>query len=797
MFENYLKSALRSMTRDGGLSITSLIGLSVAIMVLLVIFLFVRHEVSFDQHLADAERMYRVVADVRIGERELTAPMTPGPLAHALVTEYSMVETACRVNRSPRAVARGADRFWEDGVLFVDAGCLEFFGLSMRGHPAKSALAKPQTLVLSKDAAIKYFGAEDPIGKVLDIGGEPYTVTAVTDSPHRSHLDFSILATLAGTEGGPWIDSWLANNFYTYIKLTAAPDQLEPLFPELIASKIGPVFGPAMGTTFEQFEASGGYLRYFLQPVTDIHLRSHLEHELAANGSIQLIYVLSTLALLVLMLSCINYVNFSAARSARRSKEVGVRKSMGAEPGQIRVQFLLESVFIALAAALAAVAAAVLLLPVINDLLAMQFTPFDVLSWDAVLLLIGVVTIVGVGSGAYPALLMSTMPPVSMVGGRFRSGIGAQRLKKILVGFQFAVATGMIMAVLAIHAQSQFLVDKELGFDPDDVLVLNRANLLGDAWETARAEIARIPGVEAASASSTVPGRVVREVFFGKAGGAGDEMETAWLLSGDSALFDVLRIRRTTARVDGLPAWEPGVSVISTTARDRLGWDAAIGRTIEISARPTEPTVVGVVEDLHIQSLHQPIRPAVIRPLEGVPGVITLRLRPKANRAAVLRASEVVWRSLSSTAPFDPVSLTEEIRDLYAGEERVLRVTAYLSVVALMIACLGLLGLAAYTAQQRSKEIALRKVVGAMPEHIVALLARDYLRLALVGGLIAIPLTVWLVQLWLQSFAYRIELQWFLPAIAAAVTTGAALTTVAYQALRSATARPAETLRQE
>jgi putative ABC transport system permease protein len=797
MFKHYVKMAFRSVMRDKSFALLNLCGLGLALAVFLLTVMFLRDEMRYDRHSA-AERQYRIAADVKIGERELGAPMTPGPLAALLKEDFTSVEATCRVHKTERTVEREPSLFRETDFLLVDADCLDFFGLELvQGEPAR-ALTEPRSVVLSQETARRYFGDSDAVGQALVVEGEEYTVSGVVrETGRRSHLRFAMLAPLAHAPAGPWVDSWLANNFYTYVQLReGSAADLEASFAGLIEKHVGPSFGQAMGTTFDRFLESGGRLRYYLQPVRDIHLRSNLEHELGPNGSLTLLYILGVLALLVLVVASINYVNFTTARATRRALEVGLRKTLGATPGQLRVQFLLEALLVSLVAAVIGLLLATLFLPSFNRMVAGTYTLVDLYAGSLLTVLLLATLAVAFLSGAYPTMLLANFPPISMVNRRLHRGAGARRFREALVAFQFVVAMVLIVSAFVVHRQLRFLVEQDLGFDPRGVLIIDRARALGEDWAAFRAELRGVPGVTGVAGATSAPGRLVREVFFGVAGGAGDEMETAWLLDAEPTIFQVLAI----PVLEGVAFTEADVDravvVVSPTAARRLNFLEPLGESVEISARPTNPAIIGVIPDLHVQSLHQPVRPAVLRPLTSTPGIITVGVAP-GERSAVEAKVAALWRRFVPHQPLEISALQEEIALLYGAESRMLDVSRALTLVALLIACLGILGLAALSCQQRTKEIGIRKVLGATGSDIVVLLTGDLVRLVAVAVIVASPLAAYMMQRWLESFAYRLPLPWWVFPLAAGVVTAAALLSAGYQALGAARARAITSLRYE
>jgi putative ABC transport system permease protein len=799
MLKNYLKIALRNMTGAWGYSLLNVVGLAAALAVFILILLHVRGELAYDRFHEDAERLLRVVADVKIGERTIRAPLTPGPLAPTLERELPAVAAAARLHRAPRTVRHGREVFLEEDFLYADASFFELFDLPLRSGDRSSALARPFQVVLSADAARRYFGDAEPRGRELEIDGDAYTVTGVVASDGiDTHLDFDFLAPLATLRSGPWIDSWLANNFYTYVELAegADPAALREALPRIIRGRIAEPFAHSMGTSFEDFLAGGGHFRYELQAVEDIHLRSDLEFELGDNGSLQGVQVLSLLALFVLLIACINYMNLATARAAGRSLEVGMRKTLGAHPGQLRLQFLFEALLTSLFAMLLGTLLAAVTLDRFNALVGGDFTVADLAAPPVLVALLLVWLLVGLTSGAYPAFVLSAFPPISMVRRWSSRGRASRWFRNSLVVFQFAVGVVLIIGSLGIRDQMSFLLDKDLGFEPREVVVVERAGVLGEQWRTLKEELLRQPAIAAVAGASAVPGGgQPREIYLSRRDVAEDGADTGWLIEADADYFRTLGIDVLSG-----DAFEPGaggdVALISPVAARRLDFEEPLGARLRISARPGDPVVVGTFRDVHVESLRRALKPAVIRPLTGPPQVLAVRARP-GRRGAAVAAIESTWKRFAPDQPLRWTVLEQRIEDLYREERRVLILTDALAVLAVFVASLGIIGLAAYAGQRRMREIGVRKVLGATPESIVVLLARDFLKLVLLAVLIAVPLAVVALDEWLESFAFRIALPWWAFAAAGSIAVAVAILSLLYQAWQAALVRPVESLRRD
>jgi putative ABC transport system permease protein len=798
MWRNYLTTAARGMRREWAYALLNVAGLTAGIAVFLSIALFVADESRYDRFGPSSARWNRVAADARFGDREIRAPLTPGPMAAALADRVPAVERTCRLYRTDAAVGTGPDQVNEKGFVYGDPDCMNLLAFPLRSGDAATALARPRSVVLSAAAATRHFGTTSAVGQALSVDGTPFTVTAVLQRATRgSHARYDYLASLSSLGSGPWIDGWLANNVYTYVKVRAGAraEDVERAFAPLVSGVIGPQLGPAMGTTFDKFVQGGGRLGFFLQPVPSIHLHSDLEYEMHPNGSLRLLRLLATLATLVLLIACVNYVNLATARAARRSLEVGMRKTFGAGPAQIRTQFLVEAALASVTATALGLLLTAALLPAFNRLMGTDLSLAALATPPLVWMLPVLPLVVALLAGAYPAFLLSGMPPIHMVRRTGPGGRGGHRLRQGLVVFQFAVAAVLMTTATFVQRQAQFVARADLGFDPGPVVVVEGAAALGERWKGFKEEVLKTPGVRSASGAASLPGRTVREVYFSAAGAAGEDRETAWLLDADADFTRTLGIRVTSGAAFG-PTARQGVVLLNAEGVRQLGWTSPLGKQVEIPAEISNPSVVGTVADLHLESLRKPLRPTVIRPLTETPAVIAVSVQP-GREAQVIEALEARWRDFAPERPFEIRTLSQDIEALYEADWRVMAAVNALTVVAVLIACLGILGLAAFTSEQRTREIGVRKVLGATTASLVMLLSRDYVRLVLVSLVVAVPVAAYLGHRWLAGFTYRVDMAWWVFALAGAAVMTLAFASAASQGVRAARARPVESLRHE
>ena len=804
MLRNYLTIALRTLRRNLGYTAINLTGLAVGMAACLVMGLYVRHELSYDDFHPASERIVRVVEHVEAGERSRSRLMHSARLAPALNRALPDVEQAVRISQrwgEGILVQRGENAFYEDRFFFADSAFFDVFGgfELQRGDPT-TALAEPFSVVLTEQAARKYFGDANPIGQTIQAKGynqiHDLTVTGVADNPPpTSHVQFDLLVsfgTLRATMPSPDdLDSWRHIAHYTYARLNAdaRARTLEQALPAFVRAQRGASPGPQDVTT-----------TYELQPITDIHLHSNYDRELSANSDIRYVYIFGTLALLILAVAVINYVNLATAQAVRRAREVGVRKTVGAQRRQLTRQFLGESALLCTAALGGALVLARLALPVFNDLtgLSLGAEAFDAQILLAVLM--GGVAVALV-AGAYPAFYLSAFRPVKVITGRVQAGPAGSRFRKGLVVVQFAVAAALIASTLLIRQQLQHMQTKRLGLNEERVVSVHTRHALFGQYDAFKQQLLQQAGVSGVTATSVqlpttrtldmslAPEGIDREAW------TRETDITINMLQVDEDFRSVMEIPLVAGRdlTEATRSDEHLPVLINETAARVLGWDDPVGKTFQ-GFRPA-PRVVGVVEDFHYQTLRQRIQPLVIMENTYAPRYVMARVQP-GDLTGTLDALQAQWARVSD-APFAYTFMDRRFDQVYRAERRMANAFQVFAGLAVFIACLGLLGLAAYAAERRTKEIGIRKALGASVAHIVALLSKDVLALVALACGIAVPVAYLAMERWLEDFAYRIDVSGWMFVAASAIAVGIALLTISYQAIQAARTDPATALRTE
>jgi len=791
MLKNYLKIALRDIGRHKGYTFINVAGLATGLATCLLIALFVQHKLRYDRFFPDADRTYRLL---QTNEEERYV-RTPTGLAQALGEHFPEVEDVTALlpfNR--RLFARNEDRFYVDDVFHVDAQFFDVFPFALRrGHP-ETALDAPGRMVITQDFAEQLFGEADPIGQVLLYQNEmPYEVTGVLEAiPSNTHLRFNALLSLTddqrawryGTE-----IQWQYSQDLTYAVLREDSDPAA--FEQKLASFVA-------ARRPDRLSPSG----VALQPLTGIHLdQTPVRGELTPQSDVRYLYLFSAIAALILLIACINYMNLATARSAQRAREVGVRKTVGARRSQLMRQFLSESVLTALLALPLALVLIDLARPIVEHFAGETFV---LPSWGIMgLAMLGIVLLVGLAGGSYPALSLSRFRPTQVLKGQTVGRSGHSGLfRQGLVVFQFAASILLALATLTTALQLRYMQSKQLGFDQEHVLTF-AGYALYEQYDVLEAELLKQPRIQSvAFGPSPGLGRYVTTVTA-TAPEAGTEHDVS-VLSVSEGYIETMGLEVVAGEpfLPSLSTDDEGAVVLNTSAVRLLGLEAnPVGQRLRIAHRlrhrPDVYTVVGVVEDFHHASLHEPVRPVLFVPFEpNFVHQVLVRLTP-GDLAGGVRAVEAVWDRLVPDQPLAYTFLDEAITRQYLAEQKLARLFRAFTTIALVLACLGLFGLAAYAAARRTKEIGIRKVLGASVTGIMMLLSKDFLRLILIAYTLAVPLTLAAMNGWLEQFAYRIEISWGIFLMAGLIALLVALLTVSYQAIRAALADPVKSLRYE
>jgi len=810
MFKNHLKAALRNMRLHKGLSFITVFGFAAGLACCILITLFTIDQLGFDRHHAKADRIYRVGITASLNNKTFQGPISCAPLAEAMKREIPEVEAITRfvsgIGGAP--VVRYRDKvFSEERYYWADPSFFDVFSTPfIKGDP-RTALSQTNSVVLTRSMARKYFGGEDPIGKTINTDNRrDLLVTGVVqDVPRQAHFHYDFLGSLAVFESSR-STSWIGNNFYTYLVLRPGASALavEDKLQELVRRHAGPQFEQMLGAGWDQLLKSGAQYKYFLQPLTAIHLHSHLDYELEANGDISTVYLFSLVAFGVFLLACVNFVNLTTARAATRSREIGIRKAIGSGRAQLIRQFLFESSLTSFLAIILALALAVLLHPFFNRLaganseIAVKGNP-----WLPPILL-ALLILSGLGAGAYPAFYLSSFRPAQVLKGQPGGIKGKSFVRSLLVIFQFTISIALIIGTLVINRQMHYAQSKKLGFNKEQVLVVKKTDDLGKQAYAFKKELLDNPDIVAVSNSANLMGDpTFGDSIYTVPGSSGAAQNILWTMYADEDFTRTFGIQMASGRFFEKDRQNDlqGV-VLNETAVRLLGLTDPVGKQLVTMSgqgnKLVTISILGVMKDFHFQSLHEEIRPLAFHWLgpDGSGKMVSVRFRTVAI-PALLRTVENTWRRLAKGQAFEFEFFDDRFAAIYNSEQNTARLLAAFSLLAIAIACLGLLGLATFATQQRTKEIGIRKVLGASVLSLSRLLSNEFLKLVLLANLIAWPLAYWVMNRWLRSFAYRASLGIDLFLLSGLLAVCIALLTVSYQSIRAARANPVNSLRNE
>jgi putative ABC transport system permease protein len=809
MFKNYFTVAVRNLKKYKLISFINLFGLTVGLTCCLMILTYILHEISFDKYNRNANRIYRVTRsfNTQDGTTTLNLGTVAPPFGPLLAHDFPAIEAVTELLPNGTTALRYKDKiFNEKNVFFADENLFKVFDVKViKGNP-QTALSDPFCVMLSDVEANKYFGGEDPLNKMILMENHfNLKVTAIYQSfPSNAHihpelmLSFPTLSDTAIYGAENLRTNWGNNSFFTYLLMPAN-------YPmERIAAKF-----PAFLDAHMNHKDYGGadpskFTNLGLQKLTDIHLRSHMDYEAEENGDIKRVYIFSAIALFILLIACINYMNLSTARSALRSREIGIRKVVGAQKKELIFQFLSESVIISWAAILLALGLLYLILPSLNKLSGLDLSIKALLNWETLLAVFFVPFTVGIISGIYPALFMSSFQPVKTLKGLFKAGGGSISLRKALVVTQFAISIILIISTAVVFEQLRYMQESKLGYDKEHIVAMLNNPALNPGYESFRNELLQNAYIRDATRSSRIPtGRLLD--------GQGASSE-----SGDSLQPVKADIRQVVVDRDFVPtfgmamaagrnfsrdfATDSNAFVLNETAVNIIGWKSdqeAIGKNFGYGN--TKGKVVGVIKDFHFESMHQKIAPIVfIMPPDAYNYYNRISIKIAGGHVAeALAYIEKTWRKYLPETPYEYTFLDENFGKLYASEQKQGTLFTIFACIAVFIASLGLFGLSAFAITQRIRELGIRKVLGASVSSIVSLLSRDFLVLVIFAALIAFPVAWYAMHNWLADFAYHIQMPWWVFLLAGLAALSIALVTVSSLAIKAASANPVKSLRTE
>jgi putative ABC transport system permease protein len=806
MYKSYFKIGWRNIVKNKGLSAINMAGLTIGVASCLIIMLFVADELSFDRYNKKADQIVRVVLKGNVNGETIKEAVTPAPVAATLANEFPEVLEATRLRRlgSPKISYKNTT-YRNSRMAFVDPNFFDVFTLPLLQGDPKTVLNEPNTIVITKEQSIKYFGDEDPINRILELKdrGERYRVTGIIDKvPANSHFHFDVFASMAGLADAK-VDNWMASNYFNYLVLSKGTDfkEFESKLPGIITKYMGPQIDQ-IGMTYEKFRENGNNIGFFIQPLTDIHLYSDFasQTELEPGGDIKSVYIFGAVALFMIIIACINFMNLSTAAATKRRKEIGVKKVLGSLRKQLIHQFLAESFICTAVAMLLGTLLVILALPIFNQLSG-KALEISFLLKPVVLIALSLLGIlISLLAGGYPAFFLSSFKPIAALSGRIRNGGQRKGIRSVLVVFQFVLSAGLILATIIVNQQMSYIQNKKIGYDRNHLLVLRESYLLGNNEAAFRDQLLTDPRVESVTMSGFVPAGPSDNNMTGVYPGQQQEAIRRTLIYNiDEQYIPTMGMKLVAGRnfSQGIASDSSNVIINETAAKTFGLGDDPLGKTLTANTNnhggKRSLTVIGVVKDFHFRSLHETTAPLIM--LNNPYGGLILRTNTK-DMAGLLSSVSEKWKALTDE-PFSYALLNELYNETYLTEQRMGTILRIFALLTIFVACLGLFGLVTFTANQRTKEIGIRKVLGASVVQIMSMLSKDLIVLVGISFIIAFPLGFYFMDKWLQDFAYKIDIRWWVFALSGLTTAFIAFFTMSFKTIKSALANPAEALRSE
>ena len=804
MVKNYIIIAYRSLIKKMGYTLVNVFGLSIGLACCMMILIYVDHETSYDDF--QSEDVYRVALNRKYPDREVNYTVMPHSIPPQLVEDFPYVVQQGRlVPPFGNTTVRYEDQFYDEPYFaMADSTFFEVVRFDFTMGDPQTALRDNNTVVISESIAKKYFKGADPMGKTLTTNNGNWTVTGVfADYPEKSHFRADLIGAM---QTFPFFNTptWASFSSMAYIKLQPGTDPklLEAAFPAFVRQYAAGQIQQMTGQTYDEYIAAGNGYHYTLQPISDIHLHSNLEGELKPNGSISYVYIFISIAIFILLIACINFMNLSTARSTERAKEVGVRKVLGSLKSQLVAQFLTESMLLSLASFVVATLLVVLAVPTFAALADRQLTITLLTQPLAMLAMCTLVIMIGLLAGLYPAFVLSAYQPVQVLKGKMQTSKLGVVLRNGLVVFQFAISIGLIASTIIIFDQMNFMIDKELGYDKEHVIVIEGTNNLEDKAEVYRQQLLRQTEIINAGFTSNIPGNIFAGFSVNVQGSTKDAF-VGRQMTIDEHYIPTLGIRMREGRQFDNQFNDTLSILLNHTASTVLGLDDPIGKKItnvpNAGGEPLVFTIRGIVDDFHFQPLHREIEPLFITHVDGpfpFHNFMMVKVSPS-NVGSTLSSMESTWANLVPNSPFKASFLDQDLEAFYNTERTSGKLFTAFTSLAIVIACIGLFGLAAYTTGQKTKEIGVRKVMGATVPSIIFLLSKEFTKLILISLVVAVPITWYGMSNWLDDFAYRIDISpmtFFFSGLGAMLI---GWITVSFQSFKAAIVNPVKSLRSE
>jgi len=794
MFKNLIKTAFRNIFKDFGYSGLNILGLTLGIASALFLIIYISNELSYDRYHENADRIYRVASHIQETDDEFTWIVAQVPFAPQVVVDYPEVEHAVRFIDAGRELFKYEDKeFYEESFYYVDSNVFEVFTYELIKGNSEDALLEPNTMVLTETVAAKYFGKEDPIGKTLVNGEDTYKVTGIIkDVPYNSHFRFEGLMSRSSLPKD-FGRSWGNFGVYTYIMLPEGLDYKQ------FEDKIQEMYGKYMAEIFESMDIS---IEYILDPILDIHLKSTYQGEPEPTGSYAYVIIFAIVALFLILIAAMNYMNLATARSTKRAREVGLRKVVGSNRGSLIIQFITESVLFTFISLVLSIVLVVLLMPQFNQLAGKSFEISVLLSPIIITSIIGVVVVIGIFGGSYPAFYLSRFSPLTVMKGEITKGSSGSLFRKVLVIIQFTISVAMIVSTFVVFKQLNYLKTKDLGYNMDNVISLQFTTRdMVEKYPVLKQALLENPNIKYVSSAGTRVGDGSGKIIMNVETDDGMQQRGVNLSSIDHDFIEALGITMIKGRdfQEDMPSDTLLGVIVNETMAKRLNWTDPLGKRVELEGRNGQDflraTVVGVMKDFHQTGMYNEIETLLF--FYRLNNRLVYAKLDGQNVQETIRYIESRWNEIFPQQPFEYSFLSERFNEQFGADEKRGFIFTLFTVLAILIACLGLFGLASYTVEQRTKEIGIRKVVGASEGNVVRLISKEFLILVSIAILIAFPLSFYFMRDWLQNFVYKTNLGLFIFILAGLLTIAITFITISFQAWKAANTNPAESLRVE
>jgi putative ABC transport system permease protein len=805
MFNNLLKHSVRSFKRQRSYVIINILGLAIGIACSLLITLYVINEASYDKFNVKKDRIYRVILNGKIGGQEFTGAYTPAVMGPTLPNEFPEVEDFLRMNdQGPTVVQYEQEIYTDNNIIEADSSFFNFFSIPvLKGNP-DNLLNSPHKVVLSESTAKKYFGDENPIDKLIKIGSDTvkYVITGVMgDVPSNSHFDASMVTSFL-TNPRSKDPEWMSNSFSLYLLLrpNSSPATVDSKFKDLVIKYVGPILQKYMGLSIEDFLNKGNKYRYYLQKLTDIHLDNTVQGGFKAPADPKYLIIFGSLAILIVLIAAINFMNLATAQATRRAKEVGIKKVGGSTRSMLISQFLIESVILALISLVLALIIIKATLPYFNNVLGTKLSFGIFANWYTIPALIVFTLIVGFMSGSYPAFFLSSFNPYEVLKGEVRNSTANGRLRRVLVIFQFAVSILLIVGTLIMNKQIKYMLNKDVGFNKEQVLVIERAHVIGNRMKSFKESVKKLPGVINVASSTAIPGRTNNNNDY-LLEGRKDEtllMSSSWV---DYDFLETYGMKLDSGRnFNQSFSTDKDACILNESAMKNFNiTDMEKTRVLQPNGDGMRTIqVIGVVKNFNFESLRNPIQPYILL-LQGENnywGYISVRLSP-VNHASTINSIEKIWKEYASNSPLQYYFLDADFEKMYSQEKQSAHMALIFSLLAIFIAALGLFGLTSFTVEQKTKEIGVRKAMGSSVAGIYLVISKEIILLVSISAIIAWPVIYYYAGKWLENFYYKINLGFFSFIAGFIIALGIALLTISYRVVKAARVNPAQSLKYE